>query len=181
MNTTPTQIGDKYLTLAEVKEVIDATCIRLGMPHFANMVTTVWNGRFTARMGDATYKSNRIRLSTVLFRRATEQERYETIVHELCHLVSYERYGRAGAGHGRFWQAVMREAGVEPKRCHNVNRTGIARRQATVKVYCGCQDGVQVSKKKRFNILNGKHRYRYNTCLQIVSVSKPYAKENVNV
>ena len=71
----------------------------------------------------------RIRLSTVLWPRASEEERRETVVHEMCHIVVGYKHGYAASAHGFEWKEAMRNCGVEPRRLHSVDRTGLIRRR----------------------------------------------------
>lgn len=106
-------------------------------------VDVEWNDRFTSRLGDAAYnpQGSRVRFSTPLWTRASEQDRYETVVHEVCHVVAkHQNRGRKIEPHGHEWQRLMRRCGVEPKRCHNIDRTGLARTRRTVSAWCGCQE-----------------------------------------
>lgn len=41
----------------------------------------------------------------------------DTILHEIAHALSYERYGRKGIGHGKIWKSICREIGAEPRAC----------------------------------------------------------------
>lgn len=91
--------------------------------------------------GTATYSTNHISINPIyLVEQANNNFIEETIPHELAHLIAYNVYGRAGHGHGRKWQRVMRTLGQTPDRCHNYDGTN-ARVRQTVKyeISCGCQ------------------------------------------
>jgi predicted SprT family Zn-dependent metalloprotease len=119
-----------------------------------------WKEAFTSRMGDALYATNgqRVRRSSERFRidgticrarfsiplwvRATEEDRRQTVIHEVCHLVAAHEAHLAGrkvsSAHGYEWKAVMRRAGVRPKRCHNVSTKGLGKK--TIPAHCACGD-----------------------------------------
>lgn len=62
--------------------------------------------------------------------RLLNKNRYELLtvfVHELCHLWSYQLYGKAGEGHGYYWQQVMLFCGYRPERCHTMDHYTIKR------------------------------------------------------
>lgn len=84
----------------------------------------------------------RVRFSIPLWPRASVQERYETVVHEICHIVANHEAALAGRprpqAHGHEWKRLMWKAGVEPKRCHNVDRTGLAKTNKVIDASCGC-------------------------------------------
>lgn len=48
----------------------------------------------------------------------TEQQVADTLVHEYAHLLSFDRYGRKGAGHGPLWRKTMLELGAKPEVFH---------------------------------------------------------------
>lgn len=136
-----------YETLTEIRALVDETCAALGMP---NAVTTIqWNGRFSNRMGDANWVLRRVRFSSVLWPRATVEDRRQTIIHEVCHIVANVTAGKT-VRHGLAWKATMRRAGVRPDRCHSVDRTGIRRRNAgSISVVCACPGKIMTLGKLR--------------------------------
>lgn len=117
-----------------------------------------WKEAFTSRMGDALYAANgqrvrqsserfridgtiaRIRFSIALWPRATEEQREQTVIHEVCHIVAHHEAHLAGrkvsSAHGYEWKAVMRRAGVRPKRCHSVSTKGLGKK--TIPAHCAC-------------------------------------------
>ena len=104
------------------------------VPELAQVVVVEWNPRFTRRLGDAAYSpityGARIRLSLPLWPRASEEDRRETVIHETCHIIAFYKFGGYVVfPHGPEWKEAMRACGVEPLRTHNVDRTGLARRQ----------------------------------------------------
>ncbi|MHC4302812.1 MAG: SprT family zinc-dependent metalloprotease [Planctomycetota bacterium] len=119
-----------------------------GCPEIFDRITVEWNGRFTRRMGDATYGTYRIRLSSPLWPRASVDEQENTVAHEVCHIVAVHLYGWGAKGHGADWRGCMVRAGFNPTRCHNVDRAGLARKntRTMVRVYCGCPDGLTITK-----------------------------------
>jgi hypothetical protein len=100
------------------------------------------NPRFSRRMGDARCTSRALAFmlgeealpggilrfsSHALWRRATPEKRRNTIIHELAHIIA--EHEQPGTKHGHHWKVTMRRLGEVPKRCHTVNRDGIARKQ----------------------------------------------------
>jgi SprT protein len=114
-----------------IREWLCFACNQNSVPELAQVIVVEWNARFTRRMGDALYSPStfraRIRLSIPLWERASEQDRRETVIHEACHLVVFYKHPNA-AQHGPEWREAMRNCGVEPQRTHNVDRTGLVRR-----------------------------------------------------
>lgn len=83
----------------------------------------VWSKRFSSRLGDALYRDGvgRVRFSVLLWPPAGPVNRYETVVHEVCHIVAaHENLDRKIYPHGREWKALMLKCGVEAKVCHDV-------------------------------------------------------------
>lgn len=128
------------MTKAEIRATVQEILVALGEPHL--QVNVMLNNRFTARLGDARYDRlrgvGRVRFSLPLWPRASVEERRETIVHEVCHVVQRLRYPMSSA-HGHEWKMLMRQAGIaRAARCHTVDRTGLRRRQARVQAVCAC-------------------------------------------
>jgi predicted SprT family Zn-dependent metalloprotease len=98
-------------------------------------------------MGTALYRGPfdmTVEFSKPLWPRATEEEQHQTIIHEACHIIVSYKHRHLGGNmsrpqpHGKLWKQAMRRAGVEPKRCHNVDRTGLNRKSVKHFYNCGC-------------------------------------------
>lgn len=140
-------------------------------------VDVEWNDRFTRRLGDARYKPDcsRVRFSAPLWPRASEKERYETVVHEVCHIVAYhQNRGRRIEPHGWEWQCLMIKCGVEPERCHNVDRTGLARTRKTASAWCNCMEH-KITPQMAGRIRFGETRRICKRCRGILQLSPPTA------
>jgi predicted SprT family Zn-dependent metalloprotease len=136
-----------------------ATLRALGREDLIPVLWICWKSDFTSRMGDALYAKNgqhvhrssekyrvngticRARFSAPLWLRASEEERRQTIIHEVCHLVAAHEAHLAGRKvsrpHGYEWKAIMLRAGVRPKRCHNVSTKGLGKKTIPAKCRCG--------------------------------------------
>jgi len=144
----------------ETKRLVAQKCLDtfrlLGVPELIPHLTIDWSNRFTRRLGDALYTKNyrkygmlskaRVRFSVPLWVRASEEERHEVVIHEICHIVvTYQnggkplRKGRRRDVHGDAWKTLMLRCGLNPSRCHNVDREGLKRTRKTVKAHCPCQ------------------------------------------
>ncbi len=121
-------MGDRH-----VKQWVWFACERNQVLEFAQTIIVEWNPRFTRKMGDAGFNFNafraRIRLSIPLWSRASAQDQRQTVIHETCHCIVGYKHGKVRRPHGPEWQEAMRNCGVEPIRTHNVDRTGLTRRQ----------------------------------------------------
>ena len=61
--------------------------------------------------------------SDVLMSHASPEERFDTVAHELAHLLDYELRGRSG--HDRTWRAIHHSMGGNGKRCHNLDKSSL--------------------------------------------------------
>jgi predicted SprT family Zn-dependent metalloprotease len=138
MQTTTNEMG--LLNLIEVKAVVKEVCERCGRPEVAERINLKWSGRMTSAMGNASRKSMTayhytIKLSTPLFLRATVDERRQTVIHEVCHVLD-GIVNNVKMSHGSSWKAMMRRAGVDAKRCHTVDNTGLRKASKTYRYVC---------------------------------------------
>lgn len=124
-----------YTTRSEIQQVIDETRAKLG---YAGQIPYAFSRRLTTTLGMANWLKHQLTFSAPLWPRATEAERYETIVHEVCHIVANGMV-RKNCGHGSMWKALMRKCGLAPRRCHTVSTEGLRRpRAGGCKVVCAC-------------------------------------------
>jgi predicted SprT family Zn-dependent metalloprotease len=172
------------------------TMDRLGYDLDSELVQSLhieWAPRHTASLGDAVYIDldrasrreklwvglrsdtdrlySRVRLSVPLWPRATEAERHETVVHEICHLVVHHEHPEKCKPHGVAWQATMLRAGLTPRTTHTIDRTGLRRKQKRYRGYCGCPEGVELTKQRVKKMLSGIS-YSHTKCGQTISLKE---------
>lgn len=128
------------------EEIVARQIIREGLaklgydPDWADNIEIQEGPKLTATLGWAKTKNldrskpikGVIRLSTSpLWRRASPQERRDTVLHELAHIIADWESGR-GASHGPNWVSVMVRMGQRPDRCHRVPAIRKKRKAARV-------------------------------------------------
>lgn len=114
-------------TIEQVEEVYTA-------PHIAyKPITWEWAPRFETKMGQAHYALRLVRFNPNLWPHAPEDEQADTVVHEVCHILAFDVYGRPGAGHSPGFYTLMALCGYpEAQRCHSV--------QGPRNAACDCRD-----------------------------------------
>lgn len=91
-------------------------------------------GQFRVDGGEAS-----IRYNAALVARDTPQFLAQTVPHEVAHYLAYLRFGGHIRPHGLQWQRLMRALGADPRRCHELDVTGLAtRRLRRYPYYCQC-------------------------------------------
>jgi SprT protein len=87
-------------------------CARLGLDELAKRVTVRWNSRMRSSAGRATWPGAVIELNPAL-REIGEEEIERTFLHELAHLIAFERAGRRRIqAHGAEWRRACAELGI---------------------------------------------------------------------
>lgn len=162
----------------QIKRVVEWTCARLDSK-LASRITFRFNGRMSSTLGKAALVSCQLDFSRVLWPKATPKQRFQNIVHEVCHLIAFEQYGRRGCGHGWAWKHLMVRCGLNPHRCHTVE-VKKRRQRGTLEVVCGCPGKVHVlSTRKANRFRNGMTVLTCRTCRQKVTVTPETLKRDV--
>lgn len=158
---------------AETEFLIQKTLDKLD--HSDCKINLFWNKRFTSRLGDALYQKKipghsfeyaRIRLSEPLWPKISKVEKDETVVHEVCHIVSMREAARAGRyiqKHGKEWKTLMRICGKDGKVTHSVDTSEFKRTYKTRRVACFCKIW-PVTKGTYGKIVLGTKRYVCKAC-----------------
>jgi predicted SprT family Zn-dependent metalloprotease len=146
--------NDKKTWLSEAKETVACTFAFFDLCFLKNIVSVSFNDRFTSKGGDASWSKKRIRLSSPLWPRMSDKDRYQIIVHEACHIVAFQKHGIYISPHGKEWKQAMRQCGLNPDRCHSVDTTGLRRRMPRYPFTCACQTHM-ISKIKRNRFFRG--------------------------
>lgn len=115
-------MSTKYLSDEDIRGVIDETLHKLCYPEKSKLISFDYNSKLTSTIGYArSFPMPHISLSPVLFAVAPPSERYNTIVHEVCHLCAVFKDGHiAGRGHGANWAILMAKCGLPAIRCHDI-------------------------------------------------------------
>lgn len=183
--TTTTTTGNPLATHEDrvlAASIALSTLRALGREDLIRHLTIDWSPRFTRALGKAIYcdpgsstyahvhlsKKQRgllfngrivnVCFSSILWPRASKEERRETVIHEICHLVTFHEAALKGIpepkAHGYKWKATMIRAGVRPNRCHSIDRTGLKRTTKTETAHCKCREH-KITKKMAAKIHSG--------------------------
>lgn len=116
--------------------------------------------------GQAYYQKNHIRLNPVLFTENIEEFLGDTVPHEVAHLVARQLHlPKTIQSHGVEWQAVMRDFGLKPRRCHSYDVTNAQVGKAYA-YRCGCRDHT-LSSRKHLAVTRGA-RYTCRKCRELL-------------
>lgn len=107
----------------EARQVIDVTFAQLGAPELIKKIVVRWRrmyrdvgaSEWTIRKADNSVTEMQILLSERLWPYMSRKQRYDTLVHEVCHIVDVHRGNLYGDPHGPTWSTLMRRMGVAPK------------------------------------------------------------------
>lgn len=120
-----------------IRELILTACEKNDCIELANKAQIEWSNRMTSAMGIAYWMRNLIKLSIPIFALATEEQKEQTVVHEVCHLIARFKNPTCKS-HGREWKTAMRKAGYVPERCHYVDCTSLKRTHKRTRYHYAC-------------------------------------------
>lgn len=167
------------VTEPEILSLVSSTLKKLELSHIESKLSVLWNTRYTARLGCASYKTRvagrwvddyRVQFSVKLWERANQIEREEVVVHEVCHVAATVLYGRSG--HGPNWKRLMIRCGyAKPQRCHNIDNSDLKRKRKDKSelMRCGCSMGVIVGPVVAKRIRTKRASYRCRICRQRIT------------
>lgn len=162
---------NKLPDMEKVRGIMAMVCEKNDVSGLEKSVEVEWNHRFTNRMGDANHKKMRIRFSTPLFIRATEDQQEQVIAHEMAHIVARHKFGNSIKPHGKEWKTAMVNAGYIPQVYHTIDRSDIARKMKRVSVYCSCREHHVTTRV--VNRIKDGFSYKCKVCKSKLQLSKP--------
>lgn len=153
----------------DIRMAIKDACEKNKVPELSGQITFRFTRRMTSSAGNANYRTNVIKLSTIFWERASADDLNQTVYHEACHLIArykarYQdmhgqvRY-RPIQPHGWEWQAAMYSCGKRPERCHTVNMG----KRNTHTVYCRCSEH-QIGPVRYKRMVSGTMNYKCRVC-----------------
>ncbi len=162
------KVLDYSLELEKAYSWMGEGCELLSLWEVYDLITIEFNKRFTSRMGDANGRKMLIRLSAPLWTVASEKQKRETVIHELCHIVDYYIHERS-SHHGEPWKILMRQCGLEPQRCHVVDTAKFKKKRMRYRYACSCGKGVTT--KVAYNRIKRGVVYRCRTCKEEITLT----------
>jgi len=103
--------------------------------------------------GQANWRHNRIDIHTQLFQSDDEEEFYDTLFHEIAHLIAF--FGCDHHGHGAKWRRIFADLGYpDGQTCHSLGRLrGTTGKPRTRRVYVyRCNScGYETHRRKAFH------------------------------
>jgi SprT protein len=113
--------------------------------------------KYSVTAGMAHYQRGMITLSVVVLKDPDHIR--ETLLHEYAHLLAFDRHGKRGAGHGKYWRQAMIDLGLEPKVHHHYE---VVRNQSRQIVVYQCKKcGEKFSRKRQ---MTRSKRYFHRQC-----------------
>lgn len=166
----------------KLSEVAIQTCQILGVPQFVEMIDVVISHKMQTSLATASMKRNGdkreyiLKINERLWIRASDEEKRNTLIHEICHLVefyNYDKIQRTRAGHGPVWESYMRKCGLNPycERFHNVYCHDLKRAQHKWDASCLCGKH-KISTTKARRIMENRQQYICRRCGSRVTIDE---------
>ena len=91
--------------------------------------------------GQALQVKNLVRFNRTLLLENQESFLFQTVGHELAHILCWQVYGHRVRPHGKEWRQVMAVLGLPPNRCHTYDtaRSTTRKKLATFPYACRCR------------------------------------------
>lgn len=142
-------------------ESLDAT----DLPH----ISVEWSSRMFKTIAVAYVRRCMIRINVDAWNHMPQEEKEETIVHEVCHIVAWHKY--KCTKHGRHWQSCMLRMGYEPKASKSLGPAyaqAVAHKKRNRKeAHCGC-GVIEVGPTQYNRLRRGIMAYRCRRCGQLI-------------
>ncbi|GAB7533096.1 SprT family zinc-dependent metalloprotease [Pseudomonas sp. 3A(2025)] len=122
------------------------------------------------KAGVAHLQENKLRFNPQLYQENSEDFLYQTVPHEVAHLIAHQLFGAGIQPHGQEWQLIMRGVyQLAPNRCHTY---AVQRRKATRYIYqCPCPDSDFAFTVQRHRLVAQGRRYLCRRCKQALTFS----------
>lgn len=145
------------------------------MLNYAYTIPTVSYDLRGKTAGWAHYTKNHIQLNIDLLWTDREQMINQTLPHEFAHIVSYKWYGNNGRGHGSYWKHTMRQLGLKPDRCHQMQTTP---QRVTQKFdyHCDCRN-FKIGLNRHKKMQSAKAKYYCKDCKSYLREGKVMREE----
>ncbi|MGO4892468.1 SprT family zinc-dependent metalloprotease [Flavobacterium sp. W21_SRS_FM6] len=141
-----------------VEECMELAC--KGLQRQFAMPTIKFNQRGKIA-GSARLHLNELRFNPVLLMDNVEHFLSDVVPHEICHLISFQLFGRVRP-HGKEWQALMVELyGIKPHPYHAMDVSKVTGKKFSYRCSCG---PVELSIRRHNKVVRKQQQYRCLKC-----------------
>lgn len=141
---------------AYIVQWTEAACQANGHLEVSESISFSFNSRRRSVYGMAYYGGRRVEISKFLWDQIQDIELKKRMVqHEVCHILSFVRFGMEGVGHNAKWRHCCYQAGYVPERLTNLGIPNATWKQKKYKASCPCGWVKKVTANKRARYLHG--------------------------
>lgn len=162
-----------------IEDLIQYGCDEAGCPELAQFIRVEWNARFSRRIADCQYIGSikdpcprvKIRFSTKLWPSMSQEDREDTVLHEVAHAIDSYLNGNAyiraqdRSGHGRSWQRIAIKIGAKSERYADDEVAAFAkyaRKMTYYQIPCLCR--IHTISKHKLTKMRKGYGYRCKFC-----------------
>lgn len=178
MSNNKTEILETF-TVADQNEVRNQILQFLQVvkhEHLAKQIGIQWSTRMTRKMGEATEFENPnscplktkylLKFSIIFWVHATPEERKETVIHEMAHVLCFHLYPNMKIYHGAEWLEIMGKFGYKDASKYTTVKIPEKFQPKRFSVKCGCREH-QVT-IKIINQMKKGITYRCSVCKGLI-------------
>ncbi len=145
-----------------IEQWVEEACDLAGCAALADDIEIRWNRRMTTCLGRASRADYHIDLALKAWPLLEEDQRKETVFHEVAHLIAFYRHGLDGWGHyWQFYQAMSDIGYPNANRCHNLRAAlkPLERKLSRVIAYCSCMSASDEAVEAKVRLADGAHLF----------------------
>lgn len=156
--------------MLDIDKIISDTCKKCASEELIERIAWSFKPIHT-KLGQATFfrKLNlgSIHFNSLIWERASEKDQYETIIHEVCHIIAPYKFGYIKP-HGKEWSLLMKLNNIEPIKCHNIDVSDLIKKRRKEGM-CNC--GIRQISTIIYNRINSGKNYICQKCMSRIYVN----------
>lgn len=106
-------------SIDKAKLWIKEACMYNDQKWMPTFISFNFSNKLFVSFGIAKYP-NTIEISKVIWNKASEKQKRNTVMHEACHIIAWFKYGTNIKGHGKEWKECMMRCNLKPEVYHKI-------------------------------------------------------------
>lgn len=99
-----------------IRHWIKFACEKNNVSYLKSKISFRFNSRFSSTLAEAIYPDKQIIFSSSFWNKSIPKQKKEIIIHETCHIISWEKFGPNIKNHGIEWQKCMKICKMVPRK-----------------------------------------------------------------